>query len=174
MNTVDFGLLNHYRSNHANKSPNVINLKNREGKDPGEMPLSKVSLYPYHFHRPDQAYIKQCHTDTANFIDNTHTYIPQRSAILYNLLQKRMNITLPGNFAITSGLTLNLNAHKFSAVEDGADRIDNTISGKYLILGTRHMIKPDKHETICEIASDSKNTDLIRATNPNLKDAVKR
>jgi hypothetical protein len=74
-----------------------------------------------------------------------------------------MNITLPGNFAISSGFVLNLNAHSYS-VNDG-NRIDNSISGNYLIVGTRHMIKPEKHETICEISSDSTNNPFISAGN---------
>jgi hypothetical protein len=45
------------------------------------------------------------------------------------------------------------------------NRIDNSMSGKYLIVGTRHMIKPEKHETICEISSDSTNNPFVSAGN---------
>ena len=95
---------------------------------------------------------------TATLIDDTHNYILQRKAILYNLMQTRIQMTLPGNFAITSGFNLFLKMPNRS-VEEGA--YDDTLYGKYLIIGTRHMIKYDRHETIVEVATDSTNRQLI-------------
>jgi len=40
-----------------------------------------------------------------------------------------------------------------------------------LIIGTRHMIKPNKHETICELAADSTNNALIDANTLDLRKA---
>jgi hypothetical protein len=45
------------------------------------------------------------------------------------------------------------------------NNVDKSISGKYLVVGTRHMIRPEKHETICEISSDSTNNEFILAGN---------
>ena len=136
---------------------------NRENKNASQMYDSKVVLYPYQTSRFDTSYVKKNDNKSATIIDDTHTYIPQRKALLNSLLQRRMNITLPGNFAISSGFVLNLNAHAFS-LNDG-DNIDKSISGNYLIIGTRHMIKPDRHETICEISSDSTNNEFVLAGN---------
>jgi hypothetical protein len=136
---------------------------NRENKNASQMYDSKVVLYPYQTSRFDTSYVRKNDNKSATIIDDTHTYIPQRKALLNNLLQRRMNITLPGNFAISSGFVLNLNAHAFS-LNDG-DNTDKSISGNYLIIGTRHMIKPDRHETICEISSDSTNNEFVLAGN---------
>jgi len=146
-----------------NDYPTASSVKNRENKDASQMYDSKVVLYPYQTSRFNTTYVKTNDNAAATIIDDTHTYIPQRKATLNNLLQRRMNITLPGNFAISSGFVLNLNAHSYS-VNDG-NRIDNSISGNYLIVGTRHMIKPEKHETICEVSSDSTNNPFISAGN---------
>jgi hypothetical protein len=43
------------------------------------------------------------------------------------------------------------------------------MSGKYLIIATRHMINPQKHETFCEIATDSTNVGAVVATNSSLQ-----
>ena len=136
---------------------------NRENKNASQMYDSKVVLYPYQTSRFDTSYVRKNDNKSATIIDDTHTYIPQRKALLNSLLQRRMNITLPGNFSISSGFVLNLNAHAFS-LNDG-DNIDKSISGNYLIIGTRHMIKPDRHETICEISSDSTNNEFVLAGN---------
>ena len=146
-----------------NKNPMASAGLNRQNKNASQMHDSKVVLYPYQTSRFNTTYVKNSDNATATIIDDTHTYIPQRKAILNNLLQRRMNITLPGNFAISSGFVLNLNAHSFSLNE--GDNIDKSLSGNYLIVGTRHMIKPDRHETICEIASDSTNNEFVSAGN---------
>ena len=146
-----------------NDYPTASSAVNRENRDASQMYDSKVVLYPFQTSRFDTTYVKTNDNAAATIIDDTHTYIPQRKATLNNLLQRRMNVTLPGNFAISSGFVLNLNAHGYS-VNDG-ERLDKSISGKYLIVGTRHMIKPEKHETICEISSDSTNVPFVSAGN---------
>jgi len=146
-----------------NDYPTASSAQNRENKDASEMYDSKVVLYSYQTSRFDTTYVKTNDNAAATVIDDTHTYLPQRKATLNNLLQRRMNITLPGNFAISSGFVLNLNAHSYSINDE--NRVDNSMSGKYLIVGTRHMIKPEKHETICEISSDSTNNPFVSAGN---------
>jgi hypothetical protein len=170
----DLGIKNHYKGNHLNKNPNIYSSLNREGKDPGIMPFSKVSLYSFQLYRNKWEYVNSNDSETASIIDETHKYIPQRKAILHNLLQRKMNISLPGNFFITSGHVLNIDAHSFSLQDDKTEKNDKSISGKYLVIATRHMINPQKHETFCELASDSTNNDFISATNNNLQMATKR
>ena len=38
---------------------------------------------------------------------------------------------------------------------DNGDKVDETLSGKYIITGVRHIIRFDKHETVIEVATDS-------------------
>ena len=153
-----------------NKFPNASAGFNRENKDLSEMYDSKVTLYPYQTTRVNTSYVKKNDNATATIIDDTHTYIPQRKAILNNLLQKKVCVNLPGNFAISSGFVLNLQSHSYSLQTEKTSK-DDSISGRYLIIGTRHMIKPDKHETICELASDSTNVPLIGANTQDLSKA---
>ena len=89
--------------------------------------------------------------------------------LLHNLLQKKMTINLPGNFYLSSGSILEINAKSFSLNSDITDSTDKTMSGKYLIIATRHMINPQKHETFCEIATDSTNVGAVVATNSSLQ-----
>lgn len=154
---------NFKRGKSLNDYPTASAGLNRENKNASQMYDSKVVLYPYQTSRFNTTYVKTNDNAAATIIDDTHTYLPQRKATLNNLLQRRMNITLPGNFAISSGFVLNLNAHSFSLNDN--NNVDKSISGKYLIVGTRHMIRPEKHETICEISSDSTNNEFISAGN---------
>ena len=168
----DLGIKNHYKGKHLNDSPNAYSSLNRDGKDPGLMPFSRVSLYPFQLYRNYQTYVKSNDTSKSLMIDDTHKYVPQRKAILYNLLQKKMTITMPGNFSLSSGFILNVDSHPFS-VTTGELR-DDSISGKYLIIATRHLISSKKHETFCELASDSTNNGVILSKDPILQQSKNR
>jgi hypothetical protein len=144
-----------------NDNPSIYISNNREGKDAGLMPFSKVNLYPFQKYRSSWEYVNSNDTSKSLMIDDTHEYIPRRKAILNNLAQRKMTITLPGNFAITSGYVLNVDAKSFAINDDVTEQYDKSVSGKYLIVATRHIINPQKHETFCEIATDSTNNELI-------------
>jgi hypothetical protein len=160
----DYGLRNHYKGNHLNDNPSIYISNNREGKDAGLMPFSKVNLYPFQKYRSSWEYVNSNDTSKSLMIDDTHEYIPRRKAILNNLAQRKMTITLPGNFAITSGYVLNVDAKSFAINDDVTEQYDKSVSGKYIIVATRHMINPQKHETFCEIATDSTNNELVTST----------
>ena len=170
----DLGIKNHYSGTHLNEKPNVFVSQNREGKDAGLMPFSKVALYPFQLYRNSQAYVKGNDTAKSLLIDDTHKYIPQRKAILHNLLQRKMTVALPGNFAITSGFVLDVQAPSFATKTDTAEKTDKSISGKYLIVATRHVISSQKHETFCELATDSTNNGVVSATNGALQQSKYR
>lgn len=157
----DYGLDNHYTGKHLNANPSVYISKNRENKDAGLMPLSRVNLYPFQQYRSKFEYVKSNDTVKSLMIDDTHEYIPRRKAILNNLTQRRVTITLPGNFAVTSGYVLEVDAKSFATIGDVTEKNDKSVAGKYLIVATRHIINPQKHETFCEIATDSTNNELI-------------
>ena len=152
------------KSNHANKYPNVNLSKNKEGKDASSMYKSKIVVYPFQSSRANNAWTKQNDNKTATLFDDTDNYVYQRKAIIYNLLQTRVQLTLPGNFVLSSGFNLQLNfpPRNASAQVDGTD---DSLNGKYIIIAARHMFKQNKHETVLEVATDSTNRPLYKADN---------
>jgi hypothetical protein len=87
-------------------------------------------------------------------MDNVEEYIYKRKPIFTNLLQRRVQLLMPGNFALQSGHTVNLTVPKYSIKQDD-ETFDRTLTGKYLIIGTRHLISYTKHETIIQVAKDN-------------------
>lgn len=81
----------------------------------------------------------------------------QRKMIFYNLLQRRMEVALPGNFGLTSGVMVKMNIPKQKFVEKDDSNLDEDLAGKYIIIGARHIIRPTLHETLIEVATDSTN-----------------
>jgi hypothetical protein len=71
------------------------------------------------------------------------------------------------NFFLTSGFNVNVIAPNFGKKEKGGENSDETVSGKYLIIATRHMIGFDKHETVIEVASTSTNVPFIPQASVN-------
>jgi hypothetical protein len=151
------------KGQHLNKNPNVTDAKNKDNLNVDAMHNSKVSLYPIASPRKYNTYTKSNDNLTSTIIDDTDNYIFQRNSILKNLTQTKLRITLPGNFALTSGFNVLVKYPSRSIVDDSSDPYDKTLYGKYLIVATRHIIKYDKHETILEVASDSTNRPLISA-----------
>ena len=142
----------------ANQNSNLVPFKNKSDKEPYEMYDSRVVSYPYALSRADLKYIKEKDPASVNKLDNTHEYVFQRKAILTNLMQKRMQVTLPGNFGLFTGDMVNLFVPRFGIKEENAsakDSLDTTLTGKYIIIGVRHIVQYNKHETIIEVASDS-------------------
>jgi hypothetical protein len=146
---------------HANKNSNLTPVIYKEGKNDlttYDMTDSRVEYFPFSLPQLESSYIKENDPATITNIDNTHEYIFQRKSILTNLLQKRMKIVLPGNFGLYAGIMLNVIVPKFS-VKDSEPTyeniIDTSLSGRYLVTSTRHILKYNKHETLIEIATDS-------------------
>jgi hypothetical protein len=142
---------------HANKTPNVSLIKNRNGNFQTEMYNSRVVTYPSFANRKNSDYIKENDPTSASLDDDTENYIFQREAIFQNLFSKRVKIVLPGNFKISSGFCVDLDVPKKSVLVDGENPFDSTLYGKYLIIATRHIIRPNMHEVVIEAVTDSSN-----------------
>jgi hypothetical protein len=112
------------KSKHANKNPNITAAKNRDGLDGSQMYNSKISLYPFQSTRIDSSYTKSNDNITATIIDDTHNYIFQRRAIFKNLMQRKVQMVLTGNFTITSGLNLNLMMPSRAISDDNSNPYD--------------------------------------------------
>ena len=148
-----YGLSN----SHLNKYPNFTGAINRDGKDSSEMFDSKISLYAFSSFRSSTPWVSKKDPKTSTIIDDTHKYVFQRTPILTNLLQTTIHLSMSGNFGITSGAVVNL-AMPLRATKPDVDKgLDETLSGKYIVTATRHIIKGDMHRTVIEVATDSTN-----------------
>ena len=148
---------------HANESPNISAVPNRDGKDSTEMFDSKQTVSFFSAAKQFSSYIKEKVPATLSKQDNTEAYLFQRKAILSNLMSKRVKLTMPGNFTLTSGFNVNVEAPNFGKKEKGGGDTneDQSLSGKYLIIATRHIIGYDKHETIIEVATTSSSIPFV-------------
>lgn len=146
---------------HGNKTPNFSVIKNRDNIDNTEMYDSKKTLANFNEALKYSNYVKRNDPSLINSIEDTHNFLFQRKALLTNLTTQRVAITLPGNFAISSGLNLFLKMPSKAVKVKGDDNYDLSLYGKYLILGTRHIIKYDKHETVIETATSSNEKDFV-------------
>ncbi len=156
-NKIDYLQTYKKTNKHLNKYPNFAGTKNRVGKDSAQMFDSKISLYVFSSLRAGTPYIATNDSKTGTIIDDTHSYVFQRAPIFANLLQTILHINMPGNFGLSSGYVVNVKMPSRSAKTDNQDILDDSLTGKYLITATHHMITPDKHVTILETATDSTN-----------------
>jgi hypothetical protein len=138
----------------GSKQNNLADGLNKEKKKYSDMDDSRVVVYPFATPRLTDSYIQENSAEEVNFADNTQDYIFQRKAIFSNLMQRRLQLMMPGNFALFSGSTVDVTVPKY-AIDDGRGTRDTSLSGKYIITGTRHVIRADKHETLIEVATDN-------------------
>jgi hypothetical protein len=115
-------------------------------------------------------YLKKTDPATANIIDDTNYWKFPRRAIISNLIQKRLRMTIPGNFLFSSGFNVDLKGFNLAMVAK-SDSTDVSTNGKYMIIAARHMIKPQKHETILELASESTNAPSSTSENIAIQEA---
>lgn len=148
---------NVYDSTVSDKGSSIPNMafeiKNSDRKTYNSMDESRIVSYPFALPRTTVEYIKEYGPETSSYVDNAEQYIFQRKAIFTNLMQRRLQLVMPGNFGLFSSRMINLVVPKFSTVIDD-DFLDKSLSGKYIITGTRHIIKPDRHETVIEVSTD--------------------
>lgn len=162
---ISFG--DHYSTmKHGNDNPNYSSVQNRDGKDASEAYSSKKSVSIFSAAKQFSNYIKQNDPTSLSKQENYETFLFQRKAIIANLMAKRIKIAMPGNFQLTSGFNVNVNAPDFGKKEKGTDNADPSLSGKYLIVGSRQIIGYEKHETVIEVATTSSSNDFIPASNP--------
>ena len=151
---------------HANENPNQSVVTNRAGVSATEAYDSKKSMSIMDAAKQLSNYIKKMDPTSISKIDNIENWLFQRKAIINNLMNKRVKLAMPGNFQLTSGFNINLEASTFGKKEKGGDNDDPSLSGKYIIVASRHIIGYDKHETIIEVATTSTNNDFIPVSNP--------
>lgn len=160
------------KMSHGNLNPNINLAANRDNKLNASMNQSKKTLFIFPGSRASTDYIKQNTPTALSFQDDSQNYLLQRNSIFGNLMQKRVHLVLPGNFAVSSGFNLYLDMPVRSQKDTSGDNTDETLSGKYLVIGTRHIIKYNRHETLVEVATDSTNKPLTLGQNAALRGAT--
>lgn len=138
-----------------NKNPTINALKNRN---------DTPSFMEFDSRRAVQ--ILDSFAETSNYVkknlpnikfDRREDYILQRQSLFANLFDKKIRMTIPGNFALSSGSIVELEYPTRARRENGDDNLDETSSGNYLVVSTRQKITFEKHETYFEVATDSTN-----------------
>jgi hypothetical protein len=140
------------KMNHPNKNPLYPQQKTVNTKYD-----SKYVVYPFFEPRTATDYVKTNNSVLSERIDNTQDYIFQRKAVFYSLMQRRIKAVLPGNFGLVIGKLVNIHLPNYVSNDGSSNSTDPDMSGKYIIMAVRHIIRYDRHETIIEIATDSTN-----------------
>lgn len=140
----------------SNPSPTLGAVNNKLGSSLTQVD-SKQVFYPFGYFSRESKYIKENDPESVSQEHDTENYMFQRSAIIANLMNQRVKLVLPGNFGISSGFNVKLNIPKYGVKSRDEDNLDKSIHGNYLIVGTRHIIGYEKHETIIEAVTDSSN-----------------
>lgn len=167
------GFEDHYNAmDHGNDTANFSQSKNRGGEKATEAFDSRKALSIFGANRKNSNYIKKYDPTSISKIETQEDFVFARKAIFANLMNKRIKLVMPGNFQLTSGFNLNVRVPDFSKKESGSENEDRSLSGKYLIIAARHVIKYDMHETILELATTSNETDFIPQSAPEQNRAI--
>jgi hypothetical protein len=132
---------------------------------------AKQSVYVFGYYRKDNRFINQKDPESLNYVDDPYKYIFQRRAIIQNLMTQRVQIVLPGNFQITSGVNVKLLVPKIGQILKNEDNLDKSLYGNHLIIATHHCIQPDKHEVVIEAVSDSSNREYGILSSKPIRDS---
>lgn len=167
ISTKEIGYLDHYKMmNHGNQNPNISKILNRENVYNDQAYNSKKTVATFSLPRQKSNYIKKYDGASLNKEDNTEAFLFQRQALIKNLMNRRLKFVMPGNFQLSSGFNINAIIPSISVKENGSDNLDDNLSGKYIIIGSRHIIGFDKHETIIEVATTSTANEFIPVSSP--------
>ena len=147
---------NYAATDHANKNALDTDMQNQDGTTLKTSYNSNKAVYVARGARGGSNYIKQADPKSINSNEAYEKLILQRKAIFSNLVSRKIKLSLPGNFLLTSGKMVDLDVAPFSAKTSSEKQLrDKSLSGKYLIVATRHILGLNKHTTFIEIATDS-------------------
>jgi hypothetical protein len=162
----------HYNTGeHGNKVPNLAVVENVKGLNNTQMFDARQSVYVFGYYRKDNEFINEKDPESLNYVDDPYKYIFQRRAIIQNLMTQRVQMVLPGNFQITSGVNVKLLVPKIGQILKNEDNLDKSLYGNHLIIATHHCIQPDKHEVVIEAVSDSSNREYGILSSKPIQDA---
>lgn len=160
--TKDLTFTDHYnKNNHLNDNSNHVEFSNQKdipriAKTNLKSYDSRQLLYPASYDRNTSKYIQNNDKNSINLSENPD-YLLERKAILKNLMTKRVRVVVPGNFRFTTGQNVLLQLPERQ--EQTSDNKDESLFGNYLIVGARHIITYNKHETVFDAVTDSNSAD---------------
>lgn len=157
---------------HANENPNASVIQNRGGENNTTAYDSKKTMSMFNTAQNFSNYIKEKAPETLSKLENQESWMFQRKAIIGNLMAKRLKVAMPGNFQLTSGFNVNVQAPTFGKKFEGDSNEDMSISGKYMIVASRQIIGYEKHETIIEIATTSSDVPVLSASSEQLMEMM--
>lgn len=161
ISTKNISYGDHYANmKHGNKTPNFTQIQSRDGMLNSESFNSRKVVSIFNYNRQFSEYIKKKEPFSLSQRDGIESWFFQRKAIIKNLMSKRLKLVMPGNFQLSSGFNVNVNAPIIGS-QSGEDK---SINGKYLIVASHQIIGYEKHETIIEVASSSSDTDFISSS----------
>jgi hypothetical protein len=145
--------------NGENSAPSVGNIRTFDGTTLDSHYDASIQYGYTNLLSDKNKTIRETDPDAAQSRVDYENFVFQRKAIFSMLLSQRVKVVVPGNFLITSGNNVFLHVPKFSAGKiPGEDPWDRTLYGSYLIIASRHMIKPNGvYETIFEACTNSSN-----------------
>ena len=161
ISTKNISYGDHYLNmKHGNKTANFTQIQSRDGTLNSEAFNSRKAISIFNYNRQFSEYIKKKEPSSLTQRDGIESWLFQRKAIIKNLMSKRLKLVMPGNFQLSSGFNVNVNAPIIgSPIGD-----DKSINGKYLIVASRQIIGYEKHETIIEVASSSSESGYVSAS----------
>lgn len=159
-------------SDHANKTPNIGVFENIAGIKNLEMFNSRKILCPTTAFAKNSEYVKENDPTSLNVEDDTYNYVLQRESGMQSIMGQRLKIVMPGNFDLTSGLTAGLLIPSRSEKSLLQSDLDMSLTGKYLIVATRHIINYNTHQTIIEVVTDTNNRGVVYENTDQQRDSV--
>ena len=148
---------NNTKSKQLNKNPEVSPIP--EAVNPN---LRTWVVYgPTVIATQNNTWVKENNPTATNTLDDVMQYFGSRPAEMRKYTEKRVKLVMPGNFNLICGSVVDLLVTS-RAQNISTDSRDDSLSGKYIVLACRHIIKYDRHETILEISTDSNNKELYR------------
>lgn len=173
VSTRNISFSDHYSSmKHGNKNPNFSEIKNRDGVKNTETFDANKTLSLFSAARKYSEYIKKKDPSSISKEEDIENWLSQRTSIIKNLMTKRVKVVMPGNFQLTSGMNVFLNVPFFGKKTKDGDNDDPSLTGKYIIVASRHIIKYDKHETVIEVATSSSTNDFVPASSVEQTKAI--
>tara|TARA_R110000824_G_scaffold47144_5_gene134629 strand:+ start:1100 stop:2437 length:1338 start_codon:yes stop_codon:yes gene_type:complete len=164
----------HYDNlDHANKTPNFTASKNQDGLLNSAAYDSRIVLDTFSTTRVLSNYVREHDPESIAYNSRTEDYAFQRKAIFENLNSKKIKLVMPGNFTLSSGFNVNVNAPTFGEKGQGSENKNPLLSGKYLITASRHIITPDKHDSIIECSSTSSDLDFVQQDTNEQNESLK-
>jgi hypothetical protein len=134
-------------------NPNIVEDQNQGGFTNLNAFDSRVSLFPIFSTQNSSNYIKRADRTSLSNLELTEEYVFERRAVFGKFFNKRIRLLMPGNFGLSAGYNVILNFPTTGFKQNNTEDLDEFQKGKYTIVGARHIIKYDRHETVIDVSS---------------------